>query len=236
MGEADPLGPIGEAMTDALGMLAAFVMESGDLDAAGANALQGMELQRQGLNIEAIKAYRGAEDSLRHPALELNLGALLVLNDQPEEAVKRLGEAATMTELSAGAFHGLGLAYFKQKKPKQAARYLIQSLQAVDTGLAMNVDEVHELSNVYGSLLVTLEGRTDESLQAISERFTNLLQGKDWKQRIAETRRQLQEAIRLDDEQGVVEILVTSHSDKLTKAVSAIDRYHAAGPLHPGNR
>ena len=225
IGEADPLGPIGESMTEALGMLAAFVMESGDLDAAGANALQGMELQRQGLSKEAIKAYLGAEGGLRHPALELNLGALLVLNDQPEEAIQHLGEAATMTELNAGAFHGLGLAYFKQKKPKQASRYLIQSLQAVDTSLAMDVDEVHELSNVYGSLLATLEGRTDESLQAIAERFTNLLQGKDWKQRIAETRRQLQEAIRLDDEQGVVEILVTSNSDKLTQSVSAIDRY-----------
>src|SRR5690606_16879986 len=34
IGEAHPLGPIGEAMDEALGLLAAYVMESGDLNAA----------------------------------------------------------------------------------------------------------------------------------------------------------------------------------------------------------
>lgn len=134
-----------------------------------------------------------------------------------------------LPELNAGAFHGLGLAYFKQGKQKQASRYLIQSLQAVDTALAMDMDEIQELSDVYGQLLATLDGRTDESLAAINKRFTNLLQGKDWKQRIAETRRQLQEAMRVGGEQGVVDILVTTHSDKLTQSVSLIDRYLRQG-------
>lgn len=231
VGEAHPLGPIGEAMDDALGILAAYVMESGNLDAAGSSALLAMELQRQGQNQEAIEAYKAAEGGLRHPALQLNLGSLLVLTDQPQQAVSHLGEAAMLPELNAGAFHGLGLAYFKQGKQKQASRYLIQSLQAVDTTLAMNMDEIQELSDVYGQLLATLDGRTDESLAAINKRFTNLLQGKDWKQRISETRRQLQEAMRVGGEQGVVDILVTTHSDKLTQSVSLIDRYLRQGLL-----
>lgn len=225
IGEADPLGPIGEAMDEALGILAAYVMESGDLDAAGSDALLAMELQRQGLNEQAIEAYLAAADDLRHPALKLNLGGLLVLNDRAELAAQHLGEAALLPELNAGAFHGLGMAYAKQKKHKQAARYLIQSLQAVDTGLAMDMDEVQELSDVYGQLLATLDGRTEESLAAINERFLDLLQGKDWKQRISETRRQLQEAMRVGGEQGVVDILVTTHSDQLTQSVGSIDRF-----------
>jgi tetratricopeptide (TPR) repeat protein len=231
VGEADPLGPLGEAMTEALGLLAAFVIESGELGPSGGDALQGLELQRQGLHEEAIKAYERAEPHLRHPALKLNLGGLLVLTDSPDKAVKHLSEATTHPELSPGAFHGLGQAYFKMGKHKQASRFLIQSLQTVDTALASNVDEVQELAEVYDQLLVTLEGRTDEALSAINKRFVNLLQGKDWKQRIAETRRQLQEAMRVSGEQGVVDILVTNHSDELTASVSLIDRYIRQGLL-----
>ena len=225
VGEAHPLGPIGEAMDDALGVLAAYVMETGDLDAAGSNALLAMELQRQGLNDQAIEAYQGAEASLRHPALKMNLGGLLVLDKQPEEAIQHLGEAAMLPDFNAGAFHALGIAYFKQDKHKQASRYLIQSLQAVDTTLATDMDEVQELSDVYGQLLATLDGRTEESLAAINARFQDLLKGKDWKQRISETRRQLQEAMRVGGEQGVVDILAADHSDELTQSVSMIDSF-----------
>ncbi|MBZ0290293.1 MAG: tetratricopeptide repeat protein [Anaerolineae bacterium] len=57
IGEADPLGPIGEAMHEALGLLAQFVIESGELGSSGGDALQAMELQRQEIYGEAIKAY-----------------------------------------------------------------------------------------------------------------------------------------------------------------------------------
>ncbi|GIL08794.1 MAG: hypothetical protein BroJett033_3050 [Chloroflexota bacterium] len=231
VGEADPLGPVGEAMTEALGLLAGHVVESGDLDAAGSDALQAMELQRQGLHEEAIKAYERAAPHMRHPALKLNLGALLLLVGRPDEAVKHLGEAAIVADLSAGAYHGLGQSYFKMGRHKQASRFLIQSLQAVDTTLATDVDEVQGLVEVYDQLLMTLDGRTDEALASINQRFVNLLQGKDWKQRIAETRYQLQEAMRVGGERGVVDILVTTRSDELTASVSLIDRYIRQGLL-----
>ncbi len=231
VGEADPLGPIGEAMGDALALLAGYVMESGELDAYGSKALLAMELQRQGIHEQAIEAYEGAEPGLRHPSLKLNLGALLLLNDQPDKAVKHLGEATMHPQLSAGAYHAMGQSYFKLGKHKQASRYLIQSLQLVDTGLAANVEEVEELTQLYEQLMVTLDGRTDESLAAINNRFVNLLEGKDWKQRIAETRRQLQEAMRTSGEQGVVDMLVTTNSDRLTGSVSLIDRYVRQGLL-----
>lgn len=231
VGEADPLGPVGEAMTEALGLLAGHVVESGNLDAAGSDALQAMELQRQGLHEEAIKAYERAAPHMRHPALKLNLGALLLLAGRPDEAIKHLGEAAIVTDLSAGAYHGLGQSYFRMGRHKQASRFLIQSLQAVDTTLAADVDEVQELVEVYDQLLTTLDGRTDEALASVNQRFINLLQGKDWKQRIAETRHQLQEAMRVGGERGVVDILVTTRSDELTTSVSMIDRFIRQGLL-----
>ncbi|MBZ0294343.1 MAG: tetratricopeptide repeat protein [Anaerolineae bacterium] len=231
VGESDPLGPMGEAMVDALGMLASYVMENGELDSYGSQALLGMELQRQGIYDQAITAYEAAEPKLRHPSLKLNLGVLLLQADRPSEAIKHLGEAITNPELSAGAYHAMGQSYYKLGKHKQASRYLIQSLQLVDTGLASNVEEVEDLARVYENVMVTLEGRTEEALSAINRRFVELLQGKDWKQRIAETRRQLQETMRTGGEQGVVDWLVTTHGDELTVAVSRIDRYLQQGLL-----
>src|SRR5690606_27441413 len=65
----------------------------------------------------------------------------------------------------------------------------------------------------------------DEALSTINMRFTSLLEGKDWKQRIADTRRQLEETMREQGEKGVVDILMAAHGDKLTESVALIDRY-----------
>jgi tetratricopeptide (TPR) repeat protein len=222
---------MGEAMTDALGILASYVIESGELDAAGGDALQGMELQRQGLREEAIEAYQRAASKLRHPALKLNLGVLLVLADHPDEAVKHLGEALSQPQLEAGAYHALGQANFKLNQHKKAARFLIQALQAADTALAMTPEEVTELGSVYDRLLMTLDGRNDEVLSAVNRRFMRMLEGKDWKQRIAETRRQLEETMRDQGDEGVVDMVADSRGDDLGDSVGLIDRYIRQGLL-----
>lgn len=231
VGDAHPLGPMGEAMGFALGALAEHVVESGMLDAAGGDAMQGMEFQRQERYAEAIAAYQRAEPRLRHPALKLNLGVLLLLNDQPGDAVKHLGEAILDTGLAAGAMHALGQSYFKMSKQKQASRYLIQSLQAVDSSLAVNDSEEAELQSVYERLFTALEDATDEAMSAINGRFVKLLSGKDWKQRVAETRRHLDEVMRQGGAGGARDFLIASGSDELTETVSRIDRFIRQGLL-----
>ena len=229
IGDADPRGPAGEAAGGALGALAAFVVESGSLDQYGGSALQAMEFQRQDDFQKAIEAYKLAEAGLRHPALKFNLGTLLLWSDQPEEAVKHLGEAILDPSLSAGALHAMGQSYYKIGKQKQASRYLIQSLQAVDTSLAVDSNEIAELSDVYARILSALDGRTDDALLSINERFMGLLSGKDWKQRIADTRRHLEEVMRDEGDQGLVDFLGTGGSDELAQTVSAIDGFIRQG-------
>lgn len=223
--QSDPRGPLGEAMTKALVALAAYVMESGMLNQAGGDALQAMEFQRQQRDEDAIAAYKRAAGGLQHPALKLNLGALLLTNDAPEEAAQHLGEALVDSLLSSGAMHGLGQAYYKIGKHRQALRYLLQSLQAVDTGLALGQTEASELAQVYDRLQNALEGRPEDALQAINARFLNLLTGGDWKHRIAETRQHLDEVMRDQGDQGVVDFLGTGGSDNLASTVSRIDSY-----------
>lgn len=231
IGEADARGPIGEAMTEAMGMLANAVMEEGLLDSSGMDALQALELQRQGINDEAIEAYLRAEPRLRHPALKMNLGGLLVVQDRHEEAIKHLGEALSSPKLTAGAMHALGLANFNLRQFKKSSRFLIQALQNVDTNLAMDDNEVSELTSVYDRLLMTLDDINDESLEAIDRRFMQMLEGKDWKQRIAETRRQIDETMRAQGEEGAVEVLAATRGDELTESVAMIDRYIRQGLL-----
>jgi tetratricopeptide (TPR) repeat protein len=231
VGEADPLGPMGEAMTDALGLLATHVIEGGNLDAAGGDAMQAMELQRQALNDQAIAAYLRAAPRLNHPALKMNLGGLLILAERADEAIKHLGEATMHPQLAAGAYHALGRAYFSVGKQKQATRYLIQSLQAVDTSLAVDGREIEELTGVYEQLNTALEGSSEEAISQINSRFIGLLSGKEWKQRIAETRRQLQDMMEREDTRGVVDFLVAARSDELTESVSLIDRFIRQGLL-----
>jgi tetratricopeptide (TPR) repeat protein len=227
--EADPLGPMGEAMTDALGLLATYVIEGGMLDASGGDALQAMELQRQQSNANAIAAYLRAEARLNHPALKMNLGGLLVLEKRPDEATKHLGEASLNAQLSAGAYHALGKAYFDMGKQKQATRYLLQSLQQVDTSLATANDDLNELGAIYDQLSSALEDRSNEDVSAINGRFLEMLSGKEWKQRIRETRRQMEDILRDQGQQGMVDLLVANRSDELTDAVSRIDRYMRQG-------
>lgn len=229
IGDADPLGPIGEALNEAMTLLAGYVVEGG-LNESSSFTLQGMALQRQGEQEQAISAYLEADKrGLKHPALKMSLGGLLVLNERPQEALQHLGEATAHTALTAGAFHGLGLAYYQLDEQAKATRYLIQSLQAVDTQLAVDENEVGELKVVYENLLATLDGRTKDTLKLVNQRFTGLLSGKDWKQRIADTRRHLDETIIGEGSSGIVDFLVAKGGDELAESVSRIDRYIRQG-------
>lgn len=226
---ANPLGPLGEALDEALKMLADYVVESG-LSGFVGPALQAMERQRQGENPQAIEAYEEAlSEGLDHPALQMNLGGLYTLMDDAKNALHHLGEAVATSRLKAGALHGMGKAHYSLGNHQQAARYLIESLRTVDTALAVGTAEVKDLTNVYDSLNNTLKGRSTEALSIVNERLLSLLTGTDWKQRVVDTRRHLDETLRDEGTEGMVDILVAKGGHRLAEAVSTIDRYIRQG-------
>jgi tetratricopeptide (TPR) repeat protein len=231
--EADPLGPLGEAMTDALGMLALNVMESGQLEAA-TEALQAMELQRQGVRKEAIEAYRRAETKLRMPALKLNLGALLLLDDRPAEALKPLTEAGHDSQLAPGAEHGLALAYLRQGKHREAIRHFLNSLELVESQLSMvsefSLDAI-DAPSIYQTISAQIPTLTDEASERTAKRLKEMLEGKEWKARLPDTRRQWEETLREQGIKGLLDILQTEGGDRLTRSIALIDRYMRQGLL-----
>ena len=228
---SNTLGPMGEAMQNALMLLAEHVAASGDLTMAAANAMQGMEFQRQGVPNKAIDAYMQASSEIDHESLRFNLGTLLYMNDQPADAIKYLNQSVNHKTLAAGALHAMGLAYQKLGKQKQASQYLLQSLQTVDTNLTIDDREKSELNAIYNELYSAVEGATNETLEAINARFADLLSGEDWKTRIAATRKHVQEVMRDQGDQGVRDFFGSGGSDKLASTVSRIDTYIKQGLL-----
>jgi tetratricopeptide (TPR) repeat protein len=225
---SDPMGPLGEAMHDSLETLAIFVMEGGGGEATG-DVLLGMETQRQGLNDDALQAYQRAENKLNHPALKINLGGMLLYADQAGDAVKRFEKVVGVEKLTSGALHGLGQAYVKLGKQKTAMEYLLRALQSVDEALGVDPDDTDELFGTWADLFNGLARENDEVQTIVNRRFITFLQGKDWRTRLRDTRRQIEETLREQGVAGVIDILSAARGDKLTESVALMDRYMRQG-------
>ncbi len=229
--DADPLGPLGDAMNTSLNLLASHVMESGGFDSGGIEAMQAMEMQRQGLQSEAIGAYQRAAVEMQHPALLLNLGALLLLSDQPAEAVDPLTGAASDNQLEAGALQALGQAYFNMAKFRQSTTHLLKAAKSVESNTASSMEDFDSINEVYDPVVAYLPQRNedDPQLESVSERLISLMRGNTWESRITNNRYQMLQALREGGPQRVIETLAEKSGGALPEAVSLIDRYIRQG-------
>jgi tetratricopeptide (TPR) repeat protein len=227
--EDDPAGPMGEATTYALGALAVHIMESPEGMKIAADALQGMEAQRQKLYDTAIAAYQRADSKMRHPTIKMNLGVMLLAQNRPADAIKALSDAMNHPQTATGAYHALGKAYLALKKPKQAVRFLIQTIQSVDPTPAP-LDDLPE-PTIWELIIDVLDETPDDKLLPVGARLVASVEGKGWKERLVDLRRQLEETNREQGMKGVIDFLVAADSDRLSRSVALIDKYLRAGLL-----
>ncbi|MBW4436681.1 MAG: tetratricopeptide repeat protein [Pleurocapsa minor GSE-CHR-MK-17-07R] len=226
--ESDPFGPIGEGMRDSMGTLAIYVMEGTAGDATG-DLLAGMEAQRQGLADQAIEAYMRAESRIDHPALRLNLGGLMIQRDRNEEALKRLDKVVGVPQMTSAALHGMGQAYLKLGKHRQAIDNMLRTLQSVDETMNIDPDHAIDLIGMWRELREGIVRENDEVQQRIAKRLGSFLEGKEWRTSLRESRRQIEETIREQGIKGELDILAAERGDKLTESVTLIDRYMRQG-------
>ncbi len=230
-GEDDPRGPLGEAMEFGLAALAAAVFDTGDLSEAGTQVLEAIECQRVDDVENAIAAYKRAlKAGFNHPGIFINLGVLLLDVGEWKEAIRSLDEAGKDPLLSPGAMQGLSMAHFVQRNHRAAAYYLIQTLRLVDIGLVQRPDEAAQLGTIYDRLTAGIEDADDQQIRRMNERFLELLTGPNWKQRIAKTRRQLEEAITLEEPESLISI-VPYINDRVTEGLNLVDEYLREGLL-----
>ncbi|MBI5959869.1 MAG: tetratricopeptide repeat protein [Chloroflexi bacterium] len=229
IGEADARGPIGEAMEIGLAALASYVFESGEVSEGSGHAMSAIDLQRQGANQEAVGAYqRALAASLRHTGIYLNLGALQLELEKWKDAIKTLELVQNDKQLGAGALHGISKAHLAMNDHRTAASKLIQTLRLVDVGLAINPDEADQLDALYNKLSYSAQDADEQQLRSMNARFLDLLSGPTWKQRVAETRGWLQEAMTLQERDSLVSLAI--HVDnRITEGLNMIDRYKRQG-------
>lgn len=230
-GDADPRGPLGEAMEAGLAALAAAVFEHGELGKGGTEILDAIEYQRLDAVEQAVESYRAAlKAKVEHPGIYLNLGVLLLDLGQWKEAVRYLEEAGKDSQLAPGAMQALSLAHFAQGNHRAAAYYLVQTLRLVDIELAERPEDAAQLGQIYDKLTADIDEADDEHLRRVNERFLELLTGPNWKQRVSKTRRQLEETITLEDPDSLISI-VPYINDRVTEGLNLIDEYLRDGLL-----
>jgi tetratricopeptide (TPR) repeat protein len=173
----------------------------------------------------AITAYeRAVKANLRHPAIFVNLGALQLESELWKVAASNLGQAAGDNAFAPGAMHGMSIAYAKLGNSRGAAFHLIQTLRLVDVGLAMSSDEAGQLSAIYDQLLGSLDQADEQQLINMNQRFLELLTGTSWKQRVAQTRRQLDEAMKQQEPESLIS-MVPYINDRITEGLNRINHY-----------
>jgi tetratricopeptide (TPR) repeat protein len=217
-----PDGPLGEATDKALASLAEFALSS-DLNAATAQVIQAIEMQKIGENQAAIESFQRAEQAgLRHPAMFMCLGALLVAEEQWADAQEYLDKVKNEEMYQAGAAHGMGRVFMGLDQPRAAAESLIKALRLVDTSLALAQGEVDELAAVYDTLLQNTQNVQDIDLNQMNQQFIEWLIGPDWKVRIAETRRSLAERLATE---GASVLQDYVRDPEIVEMVMRIDKY-----------
>lgn len=223
----DPLGPMGTAMTDSLAMLATHIMQAGGFEKGGVEALQAMELQRQALHSEAIKAYQQANKSMSHPALSMNLGALFLLSEQFENAVPHLNNASQDEQIKPGAYHAMGQVYLRQERYKQSVGYLLQTAQMIDLMQGESEEDRTAINSIYNSASEALKARStnDQNLPTIANRLLSFMREREWPKRLRDARHQMAEAQREGGGQRVLDWLSEDISADVTQSVARIDRY-----------
>ncbi|MCL4239660.1 MAG: tetratricopeptide repeat protein [Anaerolineae bacterium] len=230
-GEVNPRGPLGEALDRALEAVATQLFGDDELDEAGLHASQAISYQHEGLFAEAVGAYERAQAAgLRHLSVQLALGALRLELEQWDAAIPHFDQATHDPHLTAGALHGLSIAQMALNRPRVAARTLIQALRMADMEQAEDEDAAAQIGATYDRLTASAEEADEQQLKGLTTRFLELLSGPSWKERIARTRRQLEEAIMLEEPDSLVSIALYI-DDRVAEGLNLIDRFVREG-LH----
>lgn len=223
--EANAAGPLGEATEKALAHLAEYLLEGG-LTMAEAQAIQGIELQKIGENVQAVQAFQSAEkQGIRHPALYVCLGSLFVALGQWQNALQYLGRVQDAV-YAAGVAHGMGQAYMGMGQVRPAAEQFVRALQLADLQLAINPDEANQLVAVYDELLAATKQMQDYDLAETCNEFNRWLSGADWKVRIPQTRRAIDDRLRGGGKNELIDIV---KDPSIVEALTRVDNYIRLG-------
>jgi tetratricopeptide (TPR) repeat protein len=184
---------------------------------------QAIDLQTRGNKRQAIQEYeRAVQAGLDHPAVHYNLGILLKSLEDNDEATKHLTNSLGHPELDLGANLALGrLARIRGDLP-EAARHLLQALHKADS-LSIDESQSSELTQLYDTILASLNEGDEDSLSKIVENTLNFLSGPEWLERLRQARRSLQTGSEGATLVPIADMLAVGGTEKVLQAIGRID-------------
>lgn len=192
---------------------------------------QAIDLQTHGNQRQAVSEYeRAIQAGLDHPAVHYNLGILLKNLEERDEAAKHLSLSLGHPELDLGANLALGrLARIKEDLP-EAARYLLQALHKADS-LSIDESQSSQLTQLYDTILASLNEGDEDSLSKIVENTLNFLSGPEWLERLRQARRSLASGSEGAALVPIADMLAVGGTEKVLKSIGRIDDFMNRG-LH----
>lgn len=186
---------------------------------------QALSQQSAGDTTNAISNYRGVLDTgFEHPLASFMLGALLLKQNRPAEALEHLQTASTHKDVSLGALYGLGEANRRLNHVRPACLAFMNALKQLD--MLVSPTEQHDaLAESYESLAESLTRANEADLARTVNDLARYLSGVDWESRARQQRRQLQAAAEDGAVTALGDVLIAPGTDQILEAMHRIDSY-----------
>lgn len=184
---------------------------------------QAIDLQTRGNKRQAISEYeRAIQAGLDHPAIHYNLGILFKGLDEQEEAVKHLSQSLGHPELDLGANLALGRLARMHGDLPEAARHLLQALHKADS-LSVDNSQSNQLTQLYDTILASLNEGDEDSLSKIVENTLNFLSGPEWLERLKQARRSLETGGQGATLVPIADMLAVGGTERVLQSIGRID-------------
>jgi len=249
-GPAGGASPLKGAEEQALGQLAELLFEedaelakkSGSVDALtrGTGKLRGDQARRtlamkylgQAISLQtggdaagAITQYENAlNNGLESSAVSLVLGALQLERDRPADAQRRFAAATPHELFGVGALFGLGQAELKLGQTREAVRHLMEALKRLDLQ-SVPADKQDAMAESYESLWDGLQQAKPEELTTVAGNIVRFLSGDDWRDRVAQARRELDRGALDGQVAPLADLLAVPGASEVVASLRRIETY-----------
>ena len=183
---------------------------------------QAIDSQTKGEDAQAIdELERTIEAGLHHPAALFNLGLLIIQKD-PQKALRLMQEAVKNPDFSLAAYLLIGKIRHDADNMTEAAVAYLQALRLADSE-TVNEEQGDELRQLYEPIIETQTRQADTaSLKTLCESIHSQLVRPDWRMYMKMARQQLPPQPAGNPPMPLAEMLLESRSGQVVEALAHI--------------
>jgi tetratricopeptide (TPR) repeat protein len=190
---------------------------------------QVIDLQGRGQNTKALDELERAVDlGLDHAAAQFDLGWLLSEANRLESATRILQKAVKHPDFALGARLVLAQDYQKMGRPKEAAVEYLEALRLADIQLVSG-DQSDALGQMYDPLIESQTGQPPDVQAKLCENISNFLLRANWRNHLAQARRQLPGAAPGSPPLPLAEMIAETRGGQVVESMTKIHQLASSG-------